>query len=167
MIELLRSNVEKWNRQRPGGFIDLQHADLRDADLHNADLRNAHLRNANLQGVYLRGVNLSNADLSNADLRGVKLPSPTIVLLASWGFVSDALCADLMRYDAGCSPDAKAFTSWARGGPCPYGGARVQRAANFAEKKSVWKPGRTKRPYDLMVRCIQENCANSDFHGDK
>jgi uncharacterized protein YjbI with pentapeptide repeats len=209
-IKLLKTDVAKWNIERPDGYINLRDANLCDADLRYADLRNANLRNADLRDANLRYANLRDADLRNADLRyanlcyadlrdanlcdadlrdadlcyanlryanlrnadlcyadikKIKFPSPTMVLTAHWGEVSDDLCVDLMRYDAACSPDAKAFTKWAEGGNCPYTRANVQRAALFVEKKHLWKPGRTKRPYDLMVRCIREKCKGSDFHG--
>jgi len=114
---------------------------------------------ADLYRAYLRGANLGGADLRGADLRGADLPSPTMVLLASWETVSDDLTRDLMRFDAACHPvGAKAFTAWANGGPCPYGDVRVQRAANFTERKECWSPGKPPRPYLLMARVLDECC---------
>ena len=80
----------------------------------------------------------------------------TMVLLASWGTVSDGLCADLMLFDASCHPDNTAFDRWAAGGPCPYSGAHVQRACSFQEEKALWGKGTLCKPYDLMLRLFQE-----------
>ncbi|MCP4215677.1 MAG: pentapeptide repeat-containing protein [bacterium] len=77
-IELLKTNVSKWNKERPEGYFDLIDEDLRNEDLWNADLRNADLsdadlRNANLSDADLRNANLSDADLRNADLSDADL----------------------------------------------------------------------------------------------
>ena len=160
---------------------DLRDADLRDADLWGAnlwganlwganlwgaDLRDADLRGANLWGANLWDANLGGADLRDANLGGANLggakwsdathwPTITAVLLASWGEVSDDLCRDLMRYDACCHPDPTAFDRWAAGGPCPYDGLKIQRAAHFQEKKELWVPGPV-RTYDLFTRLLAE-----------
>jgi hypothetical protein len=137
---------------------DLSGADLRYANLSGADLRYANLSGANLSGANLRYANLNGANLSGANLSDADLPSPTIVLLARWT-VSDILCRDLMAYDAACHPDPMAFTAWARGGPCPYNDVKVQRAANFKEKRELWDANAVlSRPYDLMIRVLTENC---------
>ncbi len=113
---------------------------------------------ANLRYADLSGADLSGANLRYANLSGADLPSPTIVLLACWT-VSDALCRDLMAYDAACHPNPMAFTAWARGGPCPYNDVKVQRAANFKEKRELWDAdAMLSRPYDLMTRVLTENC---------
>ena len=104
------------------------------------------------------------ADLRGADLRGANLPSPTMVLLASWGEVSDDLCRDLMRYDAACHDDPGAFDRWKADGLCPYNCRKFQRAANFNERWELYSPGPAERPWDLMVRVIREKCADSDYH---
>ena len=140
---------------------DLSYANLRDtnlrvADLSGADLRGANLSGANLYTSELSGASLSGANLSGADLSGANLPSPAEVLSAYWGEVSDALTAELMRYDAFFHPDPEAFTKWAQGGSCPFGSRRFQRAANFKEKKSLWVPGPCKNGYDLMVSVLRE-----------
>jgi len=149
-------------------------ADLREADLRGANLSEAYLSGAYLSGAYLRGADLREADLSGANLSGAylsgaylsgaKLPSPTIVLLCNWGEVSDKLCRDLMRFDAAYHPDTTAFDTWASGGPCPYDVVRVERAANFRENKALWKPGRPRKPYNLMIDLIVEKCSDSDWH---
>ena len=83
------------------------------------------------------------------------------MLLASWGSVSDALCAELMRFDAFCHPDPTAFDRWAQGGDCPYTGVLVQRAANFTEVRKLWvAEGPMGRPYELMTRLIAEKAPN-------
>ena len=138
---------------------DLYGADLR-ADLRGADLRGANLRGANLRGADLRGANLRGANLRGADLQKAKLPAPTVVLLASWEEVAPQLCADLMVFDASCHPEPTKFDVWANGGECPYLGVAVERAAQFKESKEIWnqKVGVICRPYDLMMRLINEKC---------
>ena len=99
---------------------------------------------------------MRGADLRGADLRGV---APPAVLLARWGQVSDDLCRDLMRYDAANHPrGAKAFTAWAKGGPCPYSDCEWARAANFQEKRELWKPGTAQSALKLAVRLLNEKC---------
>jgi hypothetical protein len=143
---------------------DLRGADLRGANLYGANLYGANLCGANLRGADLRGANLRGADLYGADLRGAdlygaNLPSPTVVLLANWGNVTDKLCRDLMTYDAACHPDPTLFTKWAEGGPCPYIAIKIERAASFTEVKALWKENLPLcRPYDLMIRVLEEKC---------
>ena len=167
--------------------VDLSGVNLYGADLYRADLSGANLSRANLSGVDLSGVNLSGADLSRADLSGANLsranlsradlsgakgrpscwPAPTAVLLANWGRVSDGLCRDLMRYDAACHPDPKAFQKWADGGPCPYSDVHVGRAALFVESDDCWDPkSRLKSPYSLMQRVIAEKMGPEEVAGD-
>jgi hypothetical protein len=133
-------------------------ANLSGADLSGADLRSANLSGADLSGADLSGADLRSANLSGADLSGADLPSPTVVLLASWGTVSDQLCADLMLFDSQCHPDPVAFDMWVSTGTCPYSGVKVQRAANFAEKKELWGQGQASSIYDLMARVLAEKC---------
>ena len=138
---------------------DLRGANLRGANLRGADLDGADLRGANLRGANLYGANLRGADLDGADLDGANLPSPTMILMASWGSVSDLLCRDLMNFDAACHPNPLKFEAWAKGGECPYQGEKVQRAAIFAENRLLWDATAPMcRPYDLMVRLMAEKC---------
>jgi len=153
-------------------LANLRGADLSDADLSGADLSDAYLRGADLIGANLRGANLSGAflscaDIRGADIRGAFLPSPTMVLLAHWGEVGDNLTIELMRYDASCHPDPTAFDRWSASddGLCPYNDVKVQRACYFRERRGLWSPGSSKRPYDLMVAVIRECCKDSDYHG--
>ena len=158
---------------------DLSGADLRWADLSGANLYGANLYGANLRGADLcradlcradlSGADLSGADLRGANLRGADLPSPPMMLLASWGEVSPALCRDLMRYDAANHPDGtRAFTKWAKqDGDCPYADLKIQRAASFTECREHWKPGPAQSAYKLMVRLIREKCKDSDYHKEK
>jgi hypothetical protein len=119
---------------------------------------------ANLRGANLRGANLRGADLHGADLRYADLPSPSVVLLANWGELSDSLTADLMMYDASFHPSMKAFDEWAKGGKCPYTEARVQRACIFQERKELWGKGKFRKPYSLMLRLFKER--NVKFEGE-
>jgi hypothetical protein len=139
---------------------DLSGSNLSDANLRYANLSGANLRYANLSGADLRGSNLSGAILRYADLSGANLPSPTMVLLASWGTVSPSLCRDLMAYDAACHPNPSAFTRWAKGeSGCPYSDVKVQRAAVFVERREHWDETSTmRRPFDLMTDVLAEKC---------
>jgi hypothetical protein len=103
---------------------------------------------------------LASANLSGANLSGADLPSPTMVLLASWGEVSPTLCRDLMAFDAACHPDPTAFTRWAeRTAGCPYNEIKVQRAAQFREKREHWDAtAPLRRPYDLMIDVLAQKC---------
>ena len=154
---LQSANLQSANLQS----ANLRSADLRSADLQSANLRSANLRSADLRSANLRSANLQSADLRLADLRSANLqsadlPSPTIMLLAYWGCVSDELCADLMMYDASCHPSKKAFDVWAAGGSCPYSHVNIQRACNFTEKKELWGRGKFHTPYSLMLRLFEE-----------
>jgi hypothetical protein len=138
-------------------------ANLAGAYLAGAYLAGAYLAGANLAGAYLARADLARADLygaylDGANLDGATLPAPTVVLLASWGTLPDDLTRDLMRYDAACHPDPARFDAWAKGGSCPYDGVKVGRAAHFTERRSLWSPGPSERPYDLMVRVLAAKC---------
>ena len=137
---------------------NLRYADLRSANLRYADLWYANLGYANLGYANLGYADLRYANLGYANLGYANLPSPTMVLLAVWGELSPELTADLMLFDASAHPDPSAFDRWAQGGSCPYAGVKVQRAANFQEKKELWGKGQACRPYDLMVRVLNEKC---------
>ena len=134
----------------------LSGANLSGADLSYASLIGANLSGADLRSADLRSANLSGADLIGANLSDANLPSPTMVLLALWGTVSDTLCANLMVYDASCHPDQTAFDKWAAGGECPYADVGVQRACNFHENRTLWGKGELKNPYTLMLELFKE-----------
>jgi hypothetical protein len=151
---------------------DLWGADLRGANLQEANLGEANLGRANLWGANLGEADLREANLGEANLRGanlggakiglVKWPSPPMVLLASWGEVSDDICLDLMRYDAANHPEPEKFLEWAEGGGCPYDGVHVERSANFQEKRGLIKDDFLSLPvksaYELMQLLIGEKC---------
>jgi hypothetical protein len=137
---------------------NLRGADLSGANLSYANLSYANLSDANLSYANLSDANLRGANLRGANLRGANLPAPTMVLLATWGEVSDQLCADLMLLDAAAHPDPEAFDKWAKGGSCPYKNVLVDRVANFREKTALWGKGVACRIYDLMVRVLAEKC---------
>ena len=120
---------------------------------------------ANLSGAYLSGANLSGANLYGANLYGASFdsatrwPAPTALLLASWGGVSDKLCLALMRYDCANCPDGVArFAKWEKTGRCPYDGASFQRAANFYERRDLWKPGKALSALKLAEMLLAEMC---------
>ena len=122
-----------------------------------AAVADAQRKNINLHWSNLRGSDLSRSDLRESDLRGTRLPSPTTVLLANWtGPLSDTLIADLMEYDAASHPNRAMFDAWAAGGPCPYKGVHVQRAALFTENKTLWGKGKLHGAYSLMRRLFEE-----------
>jgi hypothetical protein len=153
---------------------NLSGANLSGANLIGADLREANLSEANLSGANLSGANLSWANLSGANLIGADLrwakasleikqwPAPTMVLLANWGAVSDALCRDLMRYDAANHPNPKKFIIWAKGGECPYSDMNIERSANCQHKSSLIKKNflslKPKSAYELMQALLKEKC---------
>ncbi len=160
-----RANLSWANLSR----ANLSGADLSGADLSWANLSGANLSRANLSRANLSRADLSGADLSWADLSGANLSRanlcPVIVLLSNLGALSDDLTADLMNYDAANYPNPKAFASWAKGGLCPYSGVKVQRVANFQERKDCWKPRRKLlTAFELMKRVIREKCKDSDYH---
>jgi len=139
--------------------VNLAGADLRDAQLNSTTLQYADLYNANLEDASLCFSILVGANLVGANLKGTKLPSPTMVLLADWGELSDELTADLMVWDSVNHPNPNAFDVWAKTGACPYVQYReVSRAANFHEKPSLWGKGKECKPYDLMKRVLAEKC---------
>jgi hypothetical protein len=81
-----------------------------------------------------------------------------MVLLANWGKLSDELTADLMVWDSLNHPNPSSFDVWAKGGLCPYKDVKVQRAANFQEKRELWGKGKVCPPYELMQRVLAEKC---------
>jgi len=158
---------------------DLQGADLQGANLQDADLRGADLRGADLQGADLQGANLQDADLPDADLQGANLrgadlrradlrraylqdadlPAPSIILLANWRELSDKTTIALMRLDcSACLNGKKRFDIWAHDGICPYNESKVQRVANFVEKKHLWKYGPPPSIYNCMKMVLDEKC---------
>ena len=123
------------------------------------------LEDCDLQEIDLSGADLSGAYLSRADLSGANLPSPTGMLLAQWGELSDNLTIQAMAFDANCHNDPLAFDVWKKTGICPYQNSKFQRACNFREKRKLWDSSfNVPRIWDLMVAIIREKCANSDFH---
>jgi len=154
-------------------FTNLQQSTLYDAVLQRtiltcANLTSATLTSANLHAACLIEANLTNANLANsnltfcaltgANLKDAQLPSPTMVLLADWGSLSDELTADLMVWNSLNHPNPDAFRIWADGGVCPYSAVTVQRAANFKEKRQLWGKGKVCSPYELMQRMLAEKC---------
>ena len=137
----------KWLHGETGGErANLSYADLRSADLNSANLRSADLSSADL----------SSADLRSADLSSANLPAPTMLLLAAWERVSAKLTLELMRYDASNHPEPAKFDDWAKGGRCPYSGIRWQRCANFQENRELWKPGKAKSAFELVLILFAE-----------
>ncbi len=147
---------------------NLSYANFRDANLRGANFSGADLRGANFNYANLSDANLIYADLSDANLRSAFLPSPTMVLLASWGSVSAELCIELMKYDAYNHHDPKTFDKWKESGECPYNNTKYQRAANFNENKNLWAKWesrkKVKSAYELMTLLIKEKCKDSDCY---
>ena len=164
-VESLKLHVLYLNGEENGVRMNLEDCDLREIDLSRADLSRADLSGADLSRAYLSGAYLSRAYLSGADLSGAYLPSPTGILLAQWGELSDNLTIHAMNYDAWFHNEPEKFVIWANGGSCPYADSKFQRACNFREKRELFKPSLPlMRGWDLMVAIIREKCANSDFH---
>lgn len=136
----------------------LTHANLSSASLTSANLHGARLLNANLTCASLTNTNLTFCYLVGANLKHTALPSPTMVLLAEWGHVSNELTADLMVWDSLNHPDPTTFDRWANGGSCPYSDTKVQRAAHFKERQELWGKGKVCSPYELMQRVLAEKC---------
>ena len=115
---------------------------------------------AYLARAYLAGANLVDANLVDAN----HLPSPAAILSGNWGEVPDDLCMELMRWDAANHPDPTAFDRWAAspGGPYPYDGVKVARATWFREKRELWSPGPSMRPYDLAMKMMEWAKGNYD-----
>ena len=148
-----------------GARMNLENCDLQEINLSGAYLSRANLSEAYLSEAYLSGANLSEAYLSGAYLSGANLPSPTEILVANWGELSDSLTAQAMAFDAACHNDPEKFNVWKETGVCPYADSKFQRACNFREKRELWNPNiPVPRIWDLMVAIIREKCANSDFH---
>ena len=136
----------------------MEGANMEGAYMAGANMARANMEGANMARAYMAGAHMEGAHMEGANMEGANLPSPTVVLLASWGVVSNELCADLMLWDASNHPDPAKFDVWANGGDCPYRGVKVQRAANFSESRALWGKGEMCRPYDLMVRVLAEKC---------
>ena len=120
------------------------------------------LHGADLRGADLRGAALQWADLREAKVKDTHWPSPTEVLLADWGGLSDNLTLELMRFDAACHPRPETFDEWAESATCPYSGGEVARAASFIERRRLWSPGPSLRPYELMRRVLEECCVTEE-----
>ena len=112
-----------------------------------------------LQGANLRGADLRRADLRRAYLQDADLPAPSIILLANWRELSDKTTIALMRLDcSACLNGKKRFDIWAHDGICPYNESKVQRVANFVEKKHLWKYGPPPSIYNCMKMVLDEKC---------
>lgn len=150
---------KKWRNGKEGGER---------ADLSEADLRWANLRWANLSEANLSGANLSGANLRWADLRWANLPPPGILLLVSWGAISDELCKRCMQYDALNveTKYRKAFSNWGKGGDCPMAGNKYQRSINFQEKRELWDDKLLKKAPWTAVRLaealMKEKCKTTN-----
>jgi hypothetical protein len=73
-----RKAIAQWQKENPGGVLDLSEVDLRsyvkkNEGLRNCDLRFARMRRSNLSGLKLDGANLYAANLCEANLCGATL----------------------------------------------------------------------------------------------
>jgi len=97
--------------------------------------------------------------MEGANLRGAMLPSPTVVLSANWGKLSDKTILALMRLDCAACPDGKErFDTWAKTTLCPYQEVLAQRIARFAEKRELWQYGPSPSIWDCMCMVLDEKC---------
>ena len=94
------------------------------------------------------------------------MPSPTMMLLAGWGPLTDISTLELMRLDASAHPDKEAFCRWAAGGPCPYIDVKIQRVVNFQEIKELWSPGPPPTIWEAMKMILDEKCPGWDKEVD-
>jgi hypothetical protein len=160
LTEIL-SNHQEWLRDSSKG----KRANIYRANLYYANLSGANLSYANLSYANFYNANLSDANISDANLLSATLPSPSEVLLANWGELSDDLTQKAMAYDAFFHQDPSSFDRWNETGECPYSDVKYQRACNFREKAELWDPTiPCPRGFDLMVEIIKEKCADSDWH---
>ena len=174
-VKALKRGSKVWNQWRAKNpsirpdlsgsnlsYSNLSGSDLRGSNLSGSDLSGSNLSGSDLSYSDLRGSNLSGSNLSNSNLRGSDLPSPTMMLLADWYVCSDSLTLALMRFDASNHPTPDAFLAWGKGGPCPYADTKIQRSADFTEKRSLIKANflrlRVKSAFDLMQALIAEKC---------
>lgn len=153
--------------------VDAISADFFESFLVETSFHGATLRHASFEDARLIRCNLADVDtvhgaiLYNADLRGTEFPSPTLMLLASWGSLSEALTQRAMAFDAASHPDPSAFVEWARawGGMCPYGVATVQRAVLFAQVRACYDPDvPAPRVWDLFRDLLAEKTMASNWH---
>jgi hypothetical protein len=137
----------------------LDGASLDGARLDGARLDGASLDGARLVCASLDGARLDGASLVCARLDGASLPSPTVMLLAYWGAVSEQLCADLMEYDCWAHGDRSAFDAYGKNpNICPFSCHLEERAARFTESAEIWNKhiGKLCSPRDLMLRLFAE-----------
>jgi len=82
---------------------------------------------------------------------------PVSILRCQLGKLPPALTLELMRRDAWAHPKPEMFDIWADGGPCPYGGKKVERLHFFQEKRDLWVPGPpTMKDSDLIIAICKE-----------
>jgi len=156
---LFKSNLQGAYLQGANLYNTSLHAtNLKNADLKKANLFKTNLHKANLEEADLRDTNLTYTFLKRANLHNTKLPSPSMVLLANWGRLSDELTTLLMRLDASNHPNPEAFTEWAEGGSCPYTDCQIQRVANFQEVRELYTPGPAPTLYEAMIMILKEKC---------
>jgi hypothetical protein len=124
---------------------------------------------ANLVGANLEGANLEGTNLVGANLTNAHMPAAPMLLLASWGAVSDELTAELMLYDAANASDRTKFQRWAEGGlSCPLEND-WPRAANFAQSRDIWLAlcvGRTDhKPARWLAERLLAECTKTELGG--
>jgi len=129
-IQLLRADVDEWNRWRSEdpalephlagaeligadlALADLSRADLRYANLALANLKGADLRGADLRGANLVGARLIGVDLTGADISGANLSTAEDLTLEQFdetiGDESTRLPDGVSPPTAGCAPSTRA-----------------------------------------------------------
>lgn len=102
-------------------------------------------------------IDLRGANLRGAKIKNINWPSPTMVLLAQWGELSNKLCKLAMRFDAANHPDPKSFNVWAQAqtGADPYSSYSWQRCCNFQEKRALWNTSLLKKTPPTALKLAQ------------
>lgn len=146
-------------------YATMTNAVLKTCDFHSSNLSNANLSDSDLENSDLWNCVFNGTYLTNCNLKGVRIGSPTMILLANWGELSDELTTLAMAYDASCHQDKKSFEDWSKWGSCPYKTTNYDRACKFVESRQLWN-SEIKVPgaFELMIKIIREKCANSDWH---
>lgn len=139
---------------------NLKHCDLTGSNFNYTDLWSSNLEDSHLVNCSFIGSNLLECNLKNT-----KLGSPTLLLLADWGELSDELTKLAMAFDASCHHNKTLFDAWSESGRCPYMSCSYERACKFKEKRYLWD-AEIKAPgaLELMIKIIQEKCVDSDWH---
>ncbi|MHA2333212.1 MAG: pentapeptide repeat-containing protein [Candidatus Hodarchaeales archaeon] len=140
-------------------YADFLRTTIQRADFYGANLYKTTFFKTDLEGGSFIGANLYKTRFRHTNLKGVLLPSPSMVLLADWGKLSNETTLALMRLDAANHPEGEEiFNEWAEGGDCPYTASYSDRMAIFQEDSTLWEPGPPPTVYEAMCMVLSEKC---------